>query len=293
MNNGKYRKISLLLCLMLVLGVLAAGCGDKGTGGDGGDQDQVSSEDTSLTDVEAKGTLVVGCDDGFPPMGFVGDNDEITGFDIELAQAVAEKLGVEAKVKAIDWPSKEMSLNSGKIDVIWNGYTINKERNGQVEFTKPYLNNKQVIVVLKDSASMTKADLAGKVVAAQEDSSGLDAIQGDEEFANSVSGVNTYAQYLPALMDLQNGRVEAVVIDNVVIDYVMNQTPGVYRVLDEDMGSEYYGIGCRKDGVALREAIDTALDEMAEDGTLDQLSSKWFGSNIVIRDVPKLTDEEL
>ncbi len=292
MKNGTYRKISLLLCLMLVLGVLAAGCGDKGKD-DGGDQNQVSSEDTSLTDVQAKGTLVVGCDDGFPPMGFVGDNDEITGFDIELAKAVAEKMGVKAEVKAIDWPSKEMSLNSGKIDVIWNGYTINKDRNGQVEFTKPYLNNKQVIVVLKDSAVMTKADLAGKVVAAQEDSSGLDAIQGDEEFANSVSAVNTYAQYLPALMDLQNGRVEAVVIDNVVIDYVMNQTPGVYRVLAEDMGSEYYGIGCRKDGVALREAIDQALDEMAEDGTLDKLSGKWFGSNIVIRDVPKLTDEEL
>lgn len=284
----KYRTIALALCMILLVSVLASGCanGSKGEG-------DASVGDTSLSDVQAKGVLTVGCDDGFPPMGFMGPDDKITGFDIQLAQAVAKKLGVKADIQAIDWKTKEMSLNSNKIDVIWNGYTITKERNDQVEFTKPYLNNKQVIVVLKNSPVAAKADLKGKNVGAQVDSSGLQAIKDDKEFKNSLAKVSEYDQYLPALLDLQNKRLDGVVIDKVVIDYVMNQTPGIYKILNEDLGSEYYGIGCHKGGVALREAIDKAIDQLDQDGTINKLCSKWFGQNIVIRNVDKLTDAQL
>ncbi|WP_206459011.1 amino acid ABC transporter substrate-binding protein [Anaerovorax sp. IOR16] len=280
------RKWSWMLVLVLIIGVFATGCGTKG------ETDEVTVDDTSLTDIQAKGTLVVGCDDEFPPMGFRDENGEVTGFDIELAKLVAEKLGVEAVVQPIDWKTKEMSLESKKIDVIWNGYTIDKERNGKVEYTKPYLNNQQVIVVKADSEINAKADLADKVVGAQANSSGLKAIKSDEAFKDSLAELKEYDTYPQALLDLE-GRIDAVVIDKILIGYVMAQEPDTYRILDETMGDEFYGIGCRKGGVALRVAIDDALDELMEDGSIEALSTEWFGSNIVIRDVEKLTDEDL
>ncbi|MEA4987825.1 MAG: amino acid ABC transporter substrate-binding protein [Anaerovorax sp.] len=280
------RKWSWILVLVLIIGVFATGCGTKG------ETDEVTLDDTSLTDIQAKGTLVVGCDDEFPPMGFRDENGEVTGFDIELAKLVAEKLGVEAVVQPIDWKTKEMSLESNKIDVIWNGYTIDKERNGKVEYTKPYLNNQQVIVVKADSEINAKADLADKVVGAQANSSGLKAIKSDEAFKDSLAELKEYDTYPQALLDLE-GRIDAVVIDKILIGYVMTQEPDTYRILDETMGDEFYGIGCRKGGVALRMAIDDALDELMEDGSIEALSTEWFGSNIVIRDIEKLTDEDL
>lgn len=280
------KKWSLLLVLVLIIGVFATGCGKSGGA------DEVTVDDTSLTDIQAKGTLVIGCDDEFPPMGFRDESGEVTGFDIELAKLVAEKLGVEAVVQPIDWKTKEMSLESNKIDVIWNGYTIDKERNGKVEYTKPYLNNQQVIVVKANSPIKTKEDLAGKIVGAQSNSSGLKAINSDEAFKDSLAECKEYDTYPQALLDLE-GRIDAVIIDKILIGYVMTQEADTYRILDETMGDEYYGIGCRKGGIALRMAIDDALDELMKDGSIEALSTEWFGSNIVIRDVEKLTDEDL
>ncbi len=280
------KRLSWILILVLVIGMFASGCGKKGN------TDEVTVDDTSLTDIQAKGTLVIGCDDEFPPMGFRDESGEVTGFDIELAKLVAEKLGVEAVVQPIDWKTKEMSLESKKIDVIWNGYTIDKDRNSKVEYTKPYLNNQQVIVVNVDSPVNTKEELAGKVVGAQANSSGLKAIKSDSEFKDSLTELKEYDTYPQALLDLK-GRIDAVVIDKILIGYVMAQEPDTYRILEETMGDEYYGIGCRKSGVALRVAIDKALDELMEDGSIEALSTEWFGSNIVIRDVEKLSDEDL
>lgn len=281
------KKWYMIVMLVMVFTLVATGCGKKGGGGSDVDQD-----DASLADIKAKGTLVVGCDEEFPPMAFRDANGEITGFDTELAYAVGEKLGVEVVIQPIDWSTKEMALSSRKIDLIWNGYTINKSRNAKVEYTKPYLNNQQVIVVKADSTVTGTADLAGKVVGTQSNSAGLDAIKADEEFMNSLAGLKEYDTFPKALMDLE-GRTDAVVMDKIVIGYVMTQEPGKYKVLDESLGNEYYGIGCRKDGVALRVAVDEALDALMEDGTIEQLSTKWFGSNIVIRDVEKLTDEDI
>lgn len=280
-----YKKVSILLVLVLIMSIFAVGCG-------GGASEEAAAKpdtDTSLTDLQAKGTMIVGIDDQFPPMGFVGDDGQLTGFDVELAKLVAEKLGVEAKIQPINWDSKEMELNSGKIDVIWNGYTITAERIKEVEFTKPYLNNQQVLVVANDSTVKTKADLEGKVVGAQVESAGLDALKADPELSATVADIPEYDDYLMALLDLGTSRLDAVAIDKILIGYTMAQEPGKYRVLDESLSDEYYGIGCAKGAVALREAIDKALDELYADGSIETLSTKWFGENIVIRDVDQLT----
>jgi len=287
-----FKKISLLLILMLIMSVFAVGCGG-GTEAPAGDaEEQQAAEDTSLIDLQSKGTMIVGIDDQFPPMGFVGDDGEITGFDVELAKMVAEKLGVEAVIQPIDWSAKEMELNNGNIDVIWNGYTITAERNEKVEFTKPYLNNQQVLAVAYDSPYQKKEDLVGKIVGAQAMTSGTDALHADPVLSTETAEIVEYDDYLMALLDLGTSRLDAVAVDKILIGYVMAQEPGKYRTLDETLADEYYGIGCRKGAVALREAIDKILDELYEDGSIEELSTKWFGENIVIRDVDKLTAED-
>jgi len=268
------------------MSVFAIGCGG------GAEEEAAADVDTSLTDLQERGTMIVGIDDQFPPMGFVGEDGEITGFDVELAKMVAEKLGVEAEIQPIDWAAKEMELNSGNIDVIWNGYTINADRIKQVEFTKPYLNNEQVIVVAADSTYKTKADLEGKIVGAQVESAGLEALKADEEFAATLAEIPEYDDYMMALLDLGSSRLDGIAIDKIYIGYAMAQEPGKYRILDESLQDEYYGIGCAKGAVALREAIDQAIDELFEDGSIEALSTKWFGENIVIRDVDRLTAED-
>ncbi len=280
-----FKKVSILLVLVLIMSIFAVGCG-----GDGAAENETPADvDTSLTDIQERGTIVVGIDDQFPPMGFVGEDGEITGFDVELAKLVAEKLGVEAEIQPIDWSAKEMELNSGNIDVIWNGYTITAARIGQVEFTKPYLNNEQVLVVANDSPYQTKADLTGKIVGAQVESAGLDALKADTELAGNLADIPEYDDYLIALLDLGTDRLDAVAIDKILIGYTMSQQPDKYRILDESLADEYYGIGCAEGAAALSEAIDIALDELFEDGSIEALSIEWFGENIVIRDVDRLT----
>ena len=280
-----YKKISILLVLVLIMSIFAVGCG-------GTKEEPAADTDTSLTDLQAKGTMVVGIDDQFPPMGFVGEDGKLTGFDVELSKMVAEKLGVEAEIQPINWDSKEMELNGGKIDVIWNGYTIDADRIEKVEFTKPYLNNQQVLVVAKDSPIQNKADLEGKIVGAQVESAGLDALNADTEFVGTLKDVPEYDDYNMALLDLGTSRLDALAVDKIYIGYSMAQNPDKYRVLDESLSDEYYGIGCAKGAVALREAIDKALDELYDDGSIEELSTKWFGENIVIRDVDRLTADD-
>ncbi len=282
-----FKKVSILLVLVLIMSIFAVGCG-----GGAEEEEPAADTDTSLTDLKAKDTLVVGIDDQFPPMGFVGEDGQLTGFDVELAKLVATKLGVEAEIQPINWDSKEMELNSGSIDVIWNGYTIKKDRIEQVEFTKPYLNNEQVLVVANDSTYQTKADLEGKIVGAQVESSGLDALKADPELSSTVADIPEFDDYLMALMDLGTSRLDAVAIDKILIGYTMSQEPGKFRILDESLADEYYGIGCAKGAVALREAIDEALDELYEDGSIETLSTKWFGENVVIRDVAQRTADD-
>ncbi len=238
------------------------------------------AEETSLQDVMDKGKFVMGLDDSFPPMGFVDENGELVGFDVDLAKAVAEHMGIEVELMPIDWKTKELELDSKNIDVIWNGYTITDERKEKVLMSEPYMENAQVVVVLKDSDIKTLDDLAGKVVAVQDGSSAQDALASQEGLVESFKDKLDFKDNVTALLDLDSGQADALAVDRVVAEYYMSKKPDAYVILDETLAPEQYGIGFRKGDVAFHDAVMAALAEMKEDGTAEELSMKWFGRDV-------------
>ncbi|MBA9027139.1 MULTISPECIES: amino acid ABC transporter substrate-binding protein [Bacillaceae] len=227
-------------------------------------------------------TLVIGIDDKFAPMGFRDKNNDITGFDIDYAKAAVEKMGATPKFQPIDWKTKESELSSGRIDLIWNGYTITDERKEKVLFTKPYLKNAQVVVTLANSNITKLDDLADKVVGLQSLSSAADALN-DNPIKSKIKTITEFADNVLALSDLKTGRLDAVVIDEVVINYYMSKEEGTFKILDESLAPEEYGVGVKKGNEALLEKLQKALDEMNQDGTAAKISQKWFGEDKVLK----------
>ncbi|WP_042357390.1 amino acid ABC transporter substrate-binding protein [Bacillus rubiinfantis] len=230
---------------------------------------------------EKDDTLIIGIDDKFAPLGFRDKNNEIVGFDIDYAKAAAEKMGQKVKFQPIDWSAKESELSSGRIDLIWNGYTITDERKQKVLFTKPYLKNAQVVVTKADSKLSKLADLAGKVVGLQSLSSASDALNANP-IKSKIKTVTEFKDNVLALNDLKSGRLDAVVIDEVVIDYYMTKEKDTFKVLTETLAPEEYGVGVKKGNEELLNKLQKALDEMNEDGTAAKISNKWFGENKVL-----------
>ena len=178
------------------------------------------AEDTGLADVMAKGKLIMGFDEAYPPMGFVSEDGEHVGFDIDLAKEVAKRMGVELVLQPIDWGAKEMELAGKNIDCIWNGFSINDERIAALTLSKPYLANAQIIMVPEGSAIKTKADLAGKTIGLQAGSSAYEAVAADAISAQ-IGKIEEYADNLSAFMDLKTGRIDAFVVDRVVGEYML------------------------------------------------------------------------
>ncbi len=262
------KRISII-ALVLVTFIMTS-CGkDKG-------------KDTSLADVKKKGFFVLGLDDQFPPMGFreKGSN-EVVGFDIDLAKEVAKRLGVKVEIKPVEWKGVVLSLKKGDIDLIWNGLTITPEREKQIGFSKPYLDNKQIIVVKKNSSIASKSDLKGKIVGLQLGSSSEKALNSDSKVAKSLKEVKKYSNNVLALLDLAAGRVDAVVVDEIVGRYYIAKKGKTYKVLKGDFGREQYGIGFRKEDKTFIDAVNKALTEMKKDGTGAKISKKWFGADIL------------
>lgn len=244
-----------------------------------------SSDSASGSDEEKakeKETLIIGIDDAFAPMGFRDENNEIVGFDIDMAKAAAEKMGVEVKIQPIDWKTKENELNSGRIDLIWNGYTITDERKAKVLFTKPYLKNSQVVVTLADSKLSKLDDLAGKKVGIQALSSAVDALNANP-IKDKIDSTTEYDTNVLALTDLKAGRTDAVVIDEVVINYYMTKEKGTFKLLEGSLAPEEYAVGVKKGNEELLDKLQSALDEMNEDGTAADISTKWFGEDKVLK----------
>lgn len=233
--------------------------------------------DTQTTD----GTFIVGFDQDFPPMGFVGDDGEYTGFDLELAKEVAGRLGLEFVAQPIAWDAKDMELNSGTIDCIWNGFTMNG-REDDYTWSEPYMDNSQVFVVAADSGISSFADLAGKIVEVQADSSAEAALKDNTELTGSFGTLQTTPDYNTAFMDLEMGAVDAIAMDVIVAGYQMEQRDdgSGYVILEETLASEEYGIGFKKGNEELRDKVQATLEEMAEDGTLKDISDKWFGRDV-------------
>lgn len=227
----------------------------------------------------AGGTLIVGFDQDFPPMGFVGDNGEYTGFDLDLAEEVASRLGLEYKAQPVAWDSKDMELESGNIDCIWNGFTITG-REDDYTWTTPYMANKQVFVVANDSDIKSQADLAGKVVEVQADSSAEAALKENQDLANTFGQLLTTPDYNTAFMDLEQGAVDAVAMDVIVAGYQIKQRNADFKILDDSLSEEEYGVGFKKGNTELRDKVQGALEEMAADGTLAKISDEWFGEDV-------------
>lgn len=223
--------------------------------------------------------LVIGLDDQFPPMGFRDETNQLVGFDIELAQAVCDRLGIEAVPTPIDWTTKEFELNGGKVDVLWNGLTITEERQEAMLMSPAYIANAQVIVVRSDSGIATLSDLAGKTVALQEGSSADEAYAGcpaagtEKELVKAPENISLFS-------DLKIGRIDAVVIDKVFGDYYIAENgEGLLTILEEQLADEEYGIAFRKDNQQMADLILTTLDQLVQDGTAAQISQRWFGED--------------
>ncbi|MDO4328085.1 MAG: amino acid ABC transporter substrate-binding protein [Lachnospiraceae bacterium] len=238
-----------------------------------------SSQEASEAASGEKKTFIVGFDQDFPPMGFVGDDGEYTGFDLELAAEVAERLGMEFVPQPIAWDAKDMELESGTIDCIWNGFTITGREDGYT-WSEPYMDNSQVFVVAGDSGISTLADLAGKIVEVQTDSSAEAALKEDAELTGSFGQLLTVADYNTAFMDLEQGAVDAIAMDVIVAGYQIEQRNADFVMLDESLASEEYGVGFKKGNEELRDQVQAALEEMAADGTLTEISEKWFGKDV-------------
>ena len=239
-----------------------------------------SGEDGEKTSSEAEGgTLIVGFDQDFPPMGFIGDDGEYTGFDLELAQEAAKRLGLEYKPQPIAWDSKDMELESGNIDCIWNGFTMTG-REEDYTWSEPYMANTQVFVVAKDSGIASQADLAGKVVECQVDSSAEAALQQVPDLTATFGQLLTTADYNSAFMDLEQGAVDAIAMDVVVARYQIKQRNADFVVLDDTLAAEEYAIGFKKGNTELRDKVQKTLEEMAADGTMKEISEKWFDEDV-------------
>lgn len=279
----KKKIIALGLTAVMAVAVFA-GCGNSSsTENTNSNNENVSTEGEN----SGEGTLdydkiIVGLDDTFAPMGFRDENGELTGVDVELANAVSEELGIPFEFQPIDWSMKETELNNGTVDLLWNGYSITEERKQVVSFTDPYLENKQIVVTMADSDINSIADLAGKTVAAQDMSSAVDAIEGKPEVKDTFAELVTFETNDQCLRDLEAGRSDAVVADEVLVKYYISQKGAEkYKILDEDFGEEEYGIGARKDDTALVEAINGAMDALKEGGTTKAIGEKWFGDDII------------
>ena len=223
-------------------------------------------------------TYVLGMDDTFAPMGFRDEKGELVGFDVELAQAAAKEMGIKIECQPIDWTVKETELDSGNVDFLWNGYSITPEREKKVLFSDPYMDNRQIIITLKDSPVNSKADLAGKRITVQGESSALEAVMKDDAFVKSLAEPPVeYATNTECFKDIEAKRCDAIVVDEVLARYYMKQNGEEnYKVLEDNFGEEKFAVGMRKDDAALQEALNKALTKLKEDGTYDEIYKKYF-----------------
>ena len=273
------KRLALMMALTVTAASLLAGCGGSSDGSSDAGSD---SQDTSTAEFAEKAEgdkFTVGFDQDFPPMGFVGEDGEYTGFDLELAQAVCDKMGWEFVPEPIAWDAKDAMLEAGAIDCIWNGFTING-REDEYTWSDPYLDNSQVFVVRADSGIESAEDLAGKTVDVQTDSSAQAALEDNQELSSTFGNLQVIADYNTGFMELESGVVDAVAMDIVVASYQIESRDADFVILDDVISTEEYGVGLAKGNEAVRDQVQTALEELAADGTMAEISTKWFGEDI-------------
>lgn len=267
----KLKKWGTLLTVVASLGVLVA-CGNK-------------EENPKTKANEVPKEVVVGLDDTFVPMGFKDKAGKLVGFDIDLAKAVFKETGQKVKFQSIDWSMKETELDNGTIDVIWNGYSKTAEREKKVLFSDTYMENDQVLVTPKKSKINTFKGMKGKILGAQEGSSGYDLFTKQPEVLKDSVADNDavlYASFNEGFIDLENGRIDGLLIDKVYADYYLTQKNQLndYNIIKGPFENEDYAVGIRKNDQALAEKINAALKTIQENGEFKKISEKWFGEDV-------------
>ncbi|MDO4563698.1 MAG: amino acid ABC transporter substrate-binding protein [Clostridia bacterium] len=276
------KKIALLTSLVLTVAALS-GC-SMFQQQETSEPTEISVSDTSWEYIEQKGEFIIGLDDTFAPMGFRDEDGNLVGFDIDLATAVCAQMGVTAKFQPIDWVAKELELSGKKIDCIWNGMSKTPAREESMLLSAPYLNNTIDIMYMADKDPIaTKADIIGKKIAVQAKSAALDALMAEDNYSDIAANISEYGTYDEAIMDLEIGRVDVVIIDEVLGRYKASKKPDTYAFAPEKLVDDYYVIGMRKGENALGEKLAAALDAVIESGEASQISVKWFGEDIVIK----------
>ena len=256
--------------MLALAAALMAGCSG------GSNESQSAGGDEAASAESGEFTLTVGFDQGYPPYGFVGDDGEYTGFDLDLAAEVAERNGWNLELSAIDWDAKDALLSSGSINCIWNGFTM-EGREDDYTFSEPYMLNEQVIVVKSDSGIADSAALAGETVMTQVDSAALDVLEGDAaDLAATFAGgaPQTISDYNNAFMQLESGMVDAVACDLSIANYQMSAKPDTYTIIDT-LSSEHYAVGFKQGDEDLAATVTATLKAMYEDGTVQELCDKY------------------
>ena len=268
--------LALSLTFAMMMGVLT-GCSISSS--NSADTTAAQSETTeAAASTDERTTFTVGFDAEYPPYGYMDDNGEYTGFDLELAQAVCDLRGWELVKTPIEWASKDLELNSGSIDCIWNGFTMNG-REDDYTWSVPYVDNSQVVVVREDSGIKELSDLADKVVGVQAASAALDVLQdeeGQKALADTFKDLQEFPDYNTAFMNLEAGSVEAVAMDIGVAKYqIENRGNGDFVMLETPLSTEQYGIGFKLGNEELRDQVNESLEQLVEDGTYNELAEKY------------------
>ena len=258
----KWSLIAAAAAALALAGCMLAGCGSSDAA-----KDSANSDTTKL---------IVGFDQSYPPYGFVGNDGNYTGFDLDLATEVANRNGWDIQLEAIDWDAKDTLLNSGAINCIWNGFTM-EGREDDYTFTDPYMLNAQVVVVKSSSDIKSLDDLAGKNVITQTDSAAQEVLEGDKaDLAAKFAQLETIGDYNTAFMQLESvADLDAVACDLSIAQYQMSAKPGVYTLLSDELSSEHYAVGVKKGNTELAQKITDTLKAMNEDGTVKQLCEKY------------------
>ena len=280
------RKMLILLAVLMLAGLFAAcGSGNDVKKTEPGTAAQSTSgtpdADLSWEEIQTNGKLVIGLDDTFAPMGFRDEAGTLVGFDIDLATAVCDVLGITAEFQPIAWSAKEMMLSSKRIDCVWNGMSATEERQKAMALTDKYLNNVIKVASMDPSINVkSEADLAGLKIGIQADSAALEMVMANEAYDSFKANITEYPTYDEAILDMQAGRIDVIIVDQVLAEYKNMKTPMTFS--DFTFGDDFYAIGCRQGDKALAAKISEAIGLLIENGKAAEISEKWFGTNIVI-----------
>jgi len=276
-NGAKKKSLAILLALIMVLGIVPlTGCG-------GSKEEAAPAELTGWEYIQDKGELIVGLDDTFAPMGFRDESNNLVGFDIDMANAVGEILGVKVTFQPIDWDSKELELTSKRIDCIWNGLSVTPERLENMSMSKMYLNNCNIVMTFNPEVVVnTEEDLEKYKIGTQADSSAVTVMQGSEKYDLYSANISEYKTFDEAILDMEAGRIDCIVVDQVLGEYKNSKMDNRLITCNFNFGDDFFAIGCRKEDTTLTDKLNESLQTLIDNGTAAEISTKWFGKDIVM-----------